>query len=210
MVKFGYLSWVKLRRTKDDMEIMLYDLAERGIALLREHELPSRNPAGEYFLSNDVFRYMRAKIVSNQLVLHFLGSLKGLRTFYFNRGLRLKGGNAPDQTYLAPLYVQTDAGNYIFDMVGNTTGGKKKFQERMERMLALQEYFPDRTYLAIVAETYEHMEFMTSLMLAYEKRGFGIDILYTHDSEWFYDTPGGFYAMARAMGQSGLMRVKIL
>jgi len=210
MTKYGYLTTIILRRTSDNTQIFFYDLAEEGYQYLRKNELLYTNPETEWLTCGDIFRYIRAKIVANQIVLQLLCSSKSFRSFYFQKNISTDDHSIVSSYIPMPLYIQTQDQNYMFEFVGNTGIGRKSFHNRMEKLLSMKDSMPQQMVLILVAETYEHMQMLTTQMLAYEKRGLELDVLYTHDSEWFYDRAGQFYAMARAMGQSGLISIKIL
>ena len=210
LVKFGYLSWVKFRRLKDNFEIQLYDITARGLATMKHSELPERKVGSACYSNNDFIRAVRNKIVSNQIVLHLLCEQANLKSFYFQRELLKPEIGMNIKPITVPLYIQTDSYNYIIEYVSDTRKGKESFKERMNLLHSGIETLAQNTVIVLVAETYAHMEMLSSETYAYEKDDPNLKLLYTHDSEWFYDTAGHFYAMARAMGQSGIMGVKML
>lgn len=209
LVKYGYLSLVQLRQLNYDFEVQLFDITNKGISCLKKSEPLFHDTSMEYFSEEDVFRYMRTKIVSNQISLHLLCSHRGLRTFSFQRINKSKSKQLDEEMIIAPLYIQTDVRNYLFEFVGNTSLGNKIFKYRMEQITLKQNRYPENTAIVIVAETYDHMKVLTTQMYSFERNGLQMDVLYTHDSEWFYEIPGQLFVMARAMGHSGLIRVNI-
>ena len=209
LVKYGYLSWIGFRRIGDNMQIQMYDLATKGIEAIRESGVPYVRSALEYLANGNTMRYLRTKILANQIVLNLLYHAQNLDSFYFHRVMREKDTAQESHPLSTPLYLKTAENGYLFDFAENTAEGKKAFQERMEMLLVRQDVTPEQTRLVIVAETHDHMESLTDIMLPFEKKGLSMDVLYTHDDVWFYDLPGRFWAMARAMGQSGLMSVKL-
>ncbi|MBR0093046.1 MAG: hypothetical protein IJP92_15255 [Lachnospiraceae bacterium] len=210
LVKNGYLSWVCFQSRGDNTQIHLYDLSSRGMESIKELGVPYVNPALEYFANGNTMRYMRIKILANQIALNLLYHERSLDSFFFHRVLREKGTLSDAPPVRTPLYVKTAEYGYLFDFAENTPAGKNAFLERMEMLCNGKASIPENTKVVIVAETYSHMESLTTLTLPFEKRGFSPDILYTHDDVWFYDLPGRFWTMARAMGQSGLMSVNLL
>ena len=210
LVKYGYLSWIGFRRISDNMQIQMYDLAAKGIEAVRESGVPYYRSALDYIVDGNMMRCLRTKILANQIVLNLLYHAKNLDSFYFQRMMRRKNTTQVSPPYSAPLYLKTAKSGYLFDFAENTAEGKRAFKERMEMIRNGQVLFPDQTRLVIVAETYDHMELLADIMLSFETKGLSMNILYTHDDVWFYDLPGRFWAMARAMGQSGMMPVKLL
>ena len=210
LVEYGYLSLIIFRRMSDNKKILIYEMTDKGYDYLKRKDCPIINFEKEELFGKDIFRSMRTKMVSNQIVLKLLCGLKEFRSFYFQRRIGLKIQTNGTYSIVVPLYIQTKEKKYMFEFVGNTIEGKRIFQNRMEILLSIKNIIEKNTVLVIVAETYEHMQTMTTEMLAYEKRALGMDILYTHDSEWFYQNTGLTYAMVRAMGQSGLMSIKII
>ncbi|MBR6383086.1 MAG: hypothetical protein IKS56_03785 [Lachnospiraceae bacterium] len=209
MVNKGYLSLIKYRNADNNSGNIIYDIGNRGVAYLKKNELPAQNPMEEYLTGKDLLRHIRIKILTNQIALHSLCEIKNIKHFYFQREFKIKDKNEEISIHV-PLYIQTETTNYAFEFVGNNAVGKKIFEERIERYLNYRQILPENTVLVIVAETYDHMMMLISKMDAYEKRDLNRTVLYTHDAEWFYDISGRLYAMARAMGQSGLMTVNII
>ena len=212
LVKKGYLTLIKYRNADYNADNIIYDIGNRGVAYLKKHEFPAQNPMEEYLTGKDLLRYMRMKILSNQIALHLLCETDNLKNFYFQKELKIKNKNEDINIYF-PLYLKTESTEpkyYAFEFVGNNSIGKKIFEERMEKILKYKNLVPENVVIILVAETFDHMTTLINKMDSYEKRDLNRTVLYTHDSEWFYDVSGRIYAMARAMGQSGLMTVKIV
>ena len=93
-----------------------------------------------------------------------------------------------------PLYIITEQSNYLFDFLSDTNAGRRYFHDRMEKVLYMQGLFPEDSVLVLVAENYEHMKWVISQTASYVRRGLGENVLYTHDSKWFYNAPGQVYS----------------
>lgn len=210
LTKYGYLAMITVNQAGDNLKITLYDITDKGIEYLKNSNLPYRNMTRDLWECKDVFRYIRKIIIANQIVLNILSSNENIRSFCFNRKIRIYGDDGLGKNFLFPLYVQSSNRNYHFLIIGNTHEGKQRFDEFMESLIEVKGHLPSKTTLVIVAETYAHMRAMTIYMKQYEERGLLFDTLFTHDSVWYYTSPAKFYAEANAMGQTGLLSVKLL
>ena len=211
MVQAGYLTSIKISNMLSSKNITLYDLGERGIEELKNMDIAYRNPASEYAAGGDAIRYMRSCIVSNQIALQMMISLRSMRRFFFRKIIRLKNDNTGVITpLLFQLYIQTDENNYAFEMACDTKSGKDTLKNKLDRLYETQDMLIPNTIIVIVAETYDHMKKIAEIVRQYKNKGLKLDFIFTHDSEWYYNTMGKCYAEARALGCSELIGVNLI
>ena len=169
----------------------------------------------DYHYNKDVMRFIRVKIISNQIVLNLLCYQKVIRDFEFN--------NCGSNTYIVknlkknlleneqfPLIVRSTKKTYFFLFVADTQIGREEFEKKINTIKNKIWLARKNAVLVMVAEDMKHMQYLTHSAKNLLGNDIKFEIMYTYDGCWFNNVPGRFYTMARGIGQAGLIPVKMI
>ena len=211
----GIIGTVTIHFIKDNKDVVIYDLDHYSKEILPDIGISDNSSMLDYHYNKDILRFLRIKIMTNQIVLNLLCHDKNIQGFKINNScsntfeIKNKKKNMLEDIFL-PLNVKTKEKTYYFIFAADTHLGRAEFQRKLNAIKEQTWLNRKKAVLVVVGENMAHMQFLTFAVKNLLGTDTKYEIMYTHDGVWSTNLPGRFYAMARSVGQTGLITVKLL